>query len=307
MKNKMLWSAVLIFCLMGFNAGVLAGVEQQQAQEVEREKELKRVMERYEYSKWTPDTGRVTAGVSVNRRLLRRVRGLEQVWERDSYTIETVGKTTYTKIRKWWKREKGQLEVTMVVSPSLNAAKEYLIHRYANTELSAGNMDKKVSVRALKMDIGHICFASPVRKGEGYSSIDFIRNNVLFMLRAEGDVRGELGIVARSLEALLLQREAVKSRTLLVERPVVAHFSALKARIKLGESVPLRLEVHNPVGEELRYTWKMTGGGIEKGLTGNYVYYGGEVGKHTVTVTVINDFGLHETRTLQVVVEKKGD
>jgi hypothetical protein len=49
----------------------------------------------------------------------------------------------------------------------------------------------------------------------------------------------------------------------------------------------------------------MSGGGVETDLTGNFVYYGGDEGKHTIRVTVLNDFGLHFSRSLEIEVVKR--
>lgn len=108
--------------------------------------------------------------------------------------------------------------------------------------------------------------------------------------------------MAKKLDELLLKKKPVKYYSNLKEIPKITRFSCKKKRIKWGESASLSLEVKNPENKKLRFRWRMSGGGIEKDCNGNYVYYGGETGKQTITVTVINDAGLHDSKSLEIEV-----
>lgn len=289
----MIWVMFLVSCL---TAGA---VSQETAK-----KRLDTVKEKYNYAKWAPETGNVIPGVMISEKIFPQLKSMRKMWETDDYSIEQIQDTTYTKIRKWWKLEDSdsQVEVTMVVCPTFGEAKEYLIAHYANTQMPP-QITKPVG-KEVGMDIGNVCFAAKAKKEETFAGIDFIRHNVIILMRAEGDFKNQLGTIARTLDGLLSKKEAAKNVSELEEIPTITRFSCEKAAIKRGESVPLHLEINNPAQLQLRYFWKMSGGGVEKDLTGNFVYYGGDEGKHTITVTVLNDLGLHHSRSLEIEVVK---
>jgi hypothetical protein len=266
------------------------------------EKQLQTAKEKYGYANWEAETGNVIAGVNISRAILPQLQGMSKTWQKDNYSIETIRGTTYSKYRQWWRAANRQLQVTMVVCPTFTAAKEYLISYYANTSMAP--LVPKPTGRQLGLDIGNICYAAPVRQGRGYLAVDFVRHNVLIMMRAEGNSRKELAAAARTLDGLLLNKEATGNYSGLREIPTITRFSCKKAAIKQGETVLLDLEINNPTRGELRYSWNMSGGGVKKNLKGNFVYYGGEAGTQTITVTVINDLGLHDSRSLEIEVVK---
>lgn len=100
------------------------------------------------------------------------------------------------------------------------------------------------------------------------------------------------------------EKKAVTKYKHLADVLSIKMFSSEKAKIKFGESTVLTVKVNNPGKRELYYFWTMTGGGVEKDLLENFVYYGTEAGKQHITVTVINDIGLYDTESIDIEVVK---
>jgi PKD repeat protein len=284
----------LVSCLFTAEIGA-------QSQEM-LEKQLQTAKEKYDYANWEAETGIVTAGLNISPAILPQLQGMSKKWQKDNFRIETIQDTPCANLRQWWASDDRQLQITMVVCPTFTAAKEYLISYYANTQMAP--LVPKPTGRELGLDIGNICYAAPAGQGGGFLAVDFIRHNVVIMMRAEGNSRKELAAAARTLDGLLLNKEAKGDYRGLQEIPVITRFSSKKAAIELGERVLLDLEVNNPSGGELVYSWDISGGGVKKNLKGNFVYYGGEPGTHTITVTVINDLGLYDSRSLKIEVVK---
>jgi hypothetical protein len=264
------------------------------------EEQLLTAKANYNYANWEAETGKVIPGLNVSPAILPQLDGMTNLWQEDNFSIETVEETTYAKIRQWWAADDRRLEITMVICPTFSAAKEYLIYYYANTQMSP--LVAKPTGRQLGLDIGNVCYAAPVRQGGGFLAVDFIRHNVLILMRAEGNSGKNLAAAAGRLDSLLAKKKTVGHYSGLKEIPAITDFSCKKAEIKQGEKVLLDLAVNNPTGGKLYYSWDMSGGGVKKNLKGNYVYYGGEAGTHTITVTVINDLGLHHSRSLEIEV-----
>lgn len=287
-----------IFCLW---IGNLWGAPQ----EIPREK-IKRIMERYDYANWKTGSGKVIPGVKISENVLQKFGStmMKRAWKKDIYSTGKVDGTphSYSIIRKYWKSEDKNsfLDVTMVVAPTPEAARKYLILRYAGSQVGPNLV--RPAGRDIGIDLGSVCFVTRTKELGSLSSIDFIRNNVVIMIRAEGSFRMELEAVAREVDALLMQEPYADNYSQLKQIPSITRFSSERITIKLGETVPLHLEVNNPKQRELRYFWKISGGGIEKDRKGNFFYYGGEAGKHTVTVTVINDMGLQHSKSIEIEV-----
>jgi hypothetical protein len=264
--------------------------------------QLQETKEAYGYADWRGETGKVIAGLDISGALLPQLEGMSKKWKTDDFSIERLDGTTYTKIRKWWTAPGHHLEVAMVVCPTFTAAKEYLISRYAYTQMASALV--RPTGDRLGLNLGGICYAIPVKQGTGFIEIDFIHHNVLIMMRAEGGSVSRLAAAAAVLDNALASKETKGKYSGLKDIPAITGFSCEKASIKQGETVLLNLEVANPGGHKLHYSWDVSGGGVRKAPRGKFVYYGGETGVHTITVTVLNALGLHDARTLQIEVER---
>lgn len=294
MKRKVPTILLLLSAVLLLTTEVATQPENYFAKRVEQLKKL------YDFENWEPETGKVISGLVISRKVIPALGNLRKVWKTDSYRIDRARKGTYVSIRKWWRLEDEQFDVTMVVGPTFQAAKEYLISTYANTQREPPLV--KTPGRKFGLKIGNVCFVTAEREGEAFSSIDFIRHNVLIMIRAEGNVRMKLKAMAETIDALLLKQKPAKKYEQLQDRPTIRAFSAEKNKIKFSENTSLKIEVRNPRDRELRYLWTITGGGVKKNLVGDFIYQGGEKGKHRVTVTVVNDIGLYDSRSVDVEV-----
>ncbi len=263
-------------------------------------KRLTETKEKYEFNKWGPETGKVISGIAVSEKLLPQLKTLKKMWKRDNCRLITINKKEYAEIHNWWKRDEHQFEITMVTAPTSQDAQEFLVRRYAETQ----QMQPPTKPRGgeFRLELGNVCFVMPEKDSEGFSSIDIIWHNIVIMMHAEGKFKGELAGIARTLDALLQEKKPTKRLDLHPERPTIQSFTSEKTRIIVGRYAPLTVNVDNPQKRKLYYFWKMSGGGVDKGLTGQFVYYGGEPGKHKITVTVLNDLGLYDTRSLEIEV-----
>lgn len=260
------------------------------------------VKEKYDFANWGPETGKVISGVAISEKVLPQLNSMKKVWREDNYSVEIDQEIRYAVIRKWWQMEDDQFDISMVVGPSFEAAKEYLISRYIETQREPPLV--KPSGREFGLNLGNVCFVTVEEEDEAFSSIDFIRHNVLFMMRAEGNVRMSLRNMAETLDALLLKKTPVGSYDKLPDLPTIKTFFPEKAKINLGEETLLTLEIINPQQKELRYFWTMSGGGVDKDLLENFVYYGAEVGKQHIIVTVVNEIGLLDSKSVDIEVVK---
>jgi hypothetical protein len=219
----------------------------------------------------------------------------------DAWTMRPVENHRCAEIRRAWVSPEGRLEVTQVVAPTFEAAKACLIETYARTSMASPPV--RPEGRSFGLDIGRICFVTPAGSEAGaFSGIDFIRHNVLFMIRAEGGMQTRLKSLAGSLDALLAAKEPAASLETHPERPRIRHFSAEADTLRKGLETALNLDVRQAPPCGLFYDWTLTGGGIRKDLLDRFIYYGGETGTHHVTVTVINEKGLHDRASLNLSV-----
>lgn len=259
-------------------------------------RQLRCVKDKYDFCNWNSEARRVIPGVNVSSEIqlqLSMMRKVKKEEDGGRYSIEKIGKNIHTVIRESWESNDSYFDVTMVVCPSFGAARKYLIYRYAALPYEPPD-------RELLKDIGNICLG--IREEKYFSSIDFIRHNVIFIMQAKGDIVKELKSIARKLDELLINQETVKKYSRLKQIPRIDSFYCKKEKIKPGESVPLRLKIKNPQKRELHYFWCMSGGGIKKDFRENFVYYGSELGIQKITVTVLNDIGLYDSRSLKVEV-----
>ena len=191
----------------------------------------------------------------------------------------------------------------MVVGRTLEAAKQYLILHYANTHRNPPLI--KRPGKEFGLCIGTGCFVTPTAQKGSFSTIDFIRRNVIIMLEAKGQLTVNLKEIAKRLDQMLQHNETKKCFDELSAIPRITEFSCPGTRINLGDTIPLKLEVRKSGYSKLLHYWKMTGGGVERDRGGMFMYYGGELGKQTIMVTTMNELGLYDkSKPLEITVEK---
>ncbi len=266
------------------------------------EQQVERLEALYDFPRWCEETGEVTAGVAVSPAVVAQLESMETTWPQAFYALDRLGDREYTVIRQRWESPRGEVDVTLVVAPTLTAAKEYLIFRYANTQRAKPLVLPRGEEHGL--ELGHLAFVLPEDGGDGFARIDFLRHNVLTMLRAEGGMRGELRAVAEAIDRELRAKEPAPSLERLPERPLIRAFRPERSKIRRGRKVPLVLDVASPGDRPLRYSWTMGSGGVEKDGLGRFLYYGEAAGIERITVTVTNDLGLRASATAKLTVTK---
>ncbi len=271
------------------------------------EDKLKWLREKYQFNIWPGQTGKVIPGVTISTKTVEELKGMSQIWKKANYSLETIQCKTFLKICQWWKLMDEQLLATMVVGHTFEAAKQYLILHYANTNRQPPLI--KPPGKEFGICIGNVCFVTPACEKGSFSTIDFIRHNVIIMLEAKGELTGKLREIAEGLDDILKIITTQKSKECykeLEDIPRITEFSCQNTTIQLGDTVYLNLRVKNPKISELHHYWRMTGGGIEEDRNGNLMYYGGEPGKHKIMVTTMNDLGLYDkSKPLVITVLEK--
>lgn len=259
-------------------------------------KRLKWVKKKYHFANWGTESGMIISGAAISKIKCNSTGCLSA----ECRHIEGTPSNPFSIIRKQWKSEDCLLNITMVVCPTFDAAKKYLIFRYTDTSRIPPLI--KTPGKKFHLDIGKICFVTPAKQKKTFTSLDFIRHNVLLMMRAEGRAKKKLETIARELDNDLLEKEPVNTYWQLRDIPTILHFASKKEEINVGERVRLNLEVSNPAEGKLYYSWEMSGGGIEKDCHKNFRYYGGNQGTQTITVLIINDVGLFCSKSLEIQV-----
>jgi hypothetical protein len=284
----------LLFLTFYFTAGLLWG---ESKSIIWTQKQLKeKIKARYKNKEWKPKIKGVIQGVAISRETLEELKFMLEVWEKDEYRILTMKDVPnpVVRIRKCWAKNKDQLEVTMVVGHTCDEMKTYFLSQLygpQNTE----QIEKKL-VHDPK--IGDDCDKIPGKKKGTFSVIHFIRNNVVIRMRAWGCLQIKLRDMAKKVDCLLIENGTVPSYSCLKDIPYVK-LARNQKPLKLGMSMFLM----NP-DKKLRYFWKLTGGGVENDSEGNFVYYAGDAGPQTITVTAVNVFGLQHSDTIEIDVER---
>jgi hypothetical protein len=284
-------SAALFLAL--FTGPVQAG-----ASDLESSERLDRFKAQYGFDSWGQESGRIISGLTPAETDPPQLEGMRDLRPGDAWAMRPVENHRCAAIRRAWVSPEGRLEVTQVVAPTFDAAKACLIEAYARTSMVSPPV--RPGGRTFGLDIGRICFVTPA--ADGFSGIDFIRHNVLFMLRAEGRMQARLKSMAESLDALLASKEPAASLEEHPERPRIRYFAAEADSLRTGLETVLTLDVRQAPPCGLTYDWTLTGGGVRKDLLDRFIYYGGETGSHQVKVTVINEKGLHDTASLSLSV-----
>ena len=247
---------------------------------------------KYNFNNKYSRTEKVISGLMIPDQIISQFPNMKQIWGKNIYSIEEVEGNIYPIIRHCWESVFDQLSIKMVVGPGLQEIKKYLILNYATwtgESLSINQRD----------DIGDICFDIEEIKDNLPIRVDFIRNNILIILRAKGNIREKLVKIARSLDNILAKKNTVDD----TEYPDF-HLSIEKEKINLGEAVPIHLKLEENDESGLNYFWEVSDGELNKKCSKTWTYTGVRGGNHTITVTAVNKVGLHQRNTVQIEVKE---
>jgi hypothetical protein len=299
MKNKLfIYISILFLILTAFTGDIIG-------QSVEKfDRRIQYVKEKLNFSKWPVVSGNLRSGLAISSDILPQISKMRLVEPEDDFRIERLQKMQFIEINRKWKYEKNRFDAVMITATTSESARNHLILRYAYSQPDPPPVKRMGADFGLK--IGDICLVTPEDSaGESFTSIDFVRDNVIIMLSAEGGIRKELRAMAKTIDAMLLKNKSALKYDDLPDIPRIKTFSVEKSKIHLGEKVPLSVEINNPGNNKLNFYWEVTGGGVEKNLLDQFIYYAGDPGKQKIQLTVINDVGLYHTQTLNVEVSEK--
>lgn len=263
------------------------------------------VKQAYDYANWGSDTGRVIPGIAVSSEVLYWLTDMWRIWPEDEYSIDRVDAGVVSRIRQYWigevvDREKLQskLLIEMIVGPTHTAVQQYLISRYVSSQaLVVRNRGQDYG-----LSLGHVSFVLTDDLGVTFSTIDFARHNVLFMLSAEGPLQGELRQIAEALDQALLQQTEETAFENLADLPRLSYFCTQYGEIAVGEASPIIVAFGTPQQQPIRYLWSFHTGGIDQDADGRFVYFGETPGTEWIRLTVINDLGLYDIEEAQIDV-----
>jgi hypothetical protein len=284
------------FITFYFTAGLLWG--ESKSLILTQEQLKKEIKARYKYEEWKPRSDGVIQGVAISKETLEELKFTLKVWEKDDYNILTMKgvPNPIVIIRNFWAENNDQVEVIMAVGHTFDEVKEFLISQYYGTQDALRMV--RISGNDLDLKIGDVCFVTPGGKAGPFSGVDFVRNNVVIMMKASGHFKIKLKKMAIEVDRLLKENGTVPSYSCFKEIPYVT-LSGNQEPINVGMSVFLMIP-----DKKLRYFWKLTGGGIEKDPEENFVYYAGDVGPQTITVTAVNELGLQHSDTIKIEVKR---
>jgi hypothetical protein len=253
----------------------------------------------------------VIPGVAVSTSLLPPLKNMQNAWKRDDYRIEKISGETLdirdfniSIIRKMWVEGYNQLEFTMMVFPSYHKAISHITDfaKALSNARSIGQTDAE-----LGQEFGNACIIFRDLKSGYYSSISFIRRNVVILMQAEGNVIPHLSKMARKVDDKLKKTKPI-CRYSQLKKTLDVTILCHAGQIELGTRTPIELLIDDKNSKNHHCIWKMKGGGIERDRDGNLFYYGGELGENKITVFVINDLGIFQTQQFMInVVESKMD
>jgi hypothetical protein len=185
----------------------------------------------------------------------------------------------------------------LTVTESRETAQKYLLERRL---LSSLPID-------LQLSQDQPAVAGQISYGNGR---DFIRDNLLIEIRAEGQFAEKVPEIARQIDALILQN----TKLMFAEnmRPVIHKFEFSDEPIHYHpilepqKKIKLIIDVSDPMGGKLYYDWRFTVtsgyyGGIVIDEQGNYYYsfsYPEPDGISKLTIIVINDSGFLSTASV---------
>ena len=155
------------------------------------------------------------------------------------------------------------------------------------------------------MNVGDIAFVTRVNKpySHSISAIHFIRYNIIISISARGAVRSHLISAARWIDELLLKETPHRRLTRLGKYPGITDFRVKPEPGNNGNSVRFLLKIKPKGNLNPQFLWQLTNGGIRQINRNIFEYSICETGSQRVTVTVLNEVGLYDSKSVKVKIK----
>ncbi|MFQ6104826.1 MAG: hypothetical protein ACE5OP_11120 [Candidatus Glassbacteria bacterium] len=152
-------------------------------------------------------------------------------------------------------------------------------------------------------DIGDVCFGLPQQEKETFHSIEFVRNNIVILLRTKLDTTMDARSIAKAIDEVILEQPVYpnwRSSGLWIS---IDRFEITNVNVKSGSTIPIILSVTDPMNESFIKAWELSAGGILE-EDGKISYYAEGSGRQTITLLVANQSGLAASAQIELVVMK---
>jgi len=255
---------------------------------------VEKLKELTDFAKWPGKNGPVRDGLNLSKYAIPSLSdAIEEPKNIPRFSAReiTPGEILVQYRSKWELSPQDFLSITLTFANTCEEAHEYLIERFFNSSMP---FEGRVHRRDLPVKAGDLSF------DDGRY---FIRNNIIVEFHGVGTIVEKITQAAKEVDNLLLARSTAVSTHPF--RPVIKQFAIEDSVVKNQSFTKLIIDASDPQGSELYYLWRLTGGGIEKDDSGNYMYYADREHGSTqkITLIVVNDRGYRATAAVDVSID----
>lgn len=152
-------------------------------------------------------------------------------------------------------------------------------------------------------DIGDVCFALPPNGKETFHSVEFVRNNVVVLLKTLDDTAGDLRKIAAVIDEHITSQSLFpdwQSTGLWIS---IDRFEVKDVQVESGSITPILVTITDPRNETVVKAWELSSGGILE-ENGQVSFNAEGSGRQTITLLVANSSGLAASARTELEVLK---
>ncbi len=248
---------------------------------------------RYDVANWDGKGGPIVAGITPGQ--IPGALDLDHVrW------LDADGKSV---LLRQFTMTDHQVTVEVAVTRTCDGAHQVLFDHLARPRTMAPLDPPALPYGSIRSDeIGDVCFALPGHRG-GFHAIEFVRHNVVVLLRGEGTGMNHLKVLALAIDKAIVSQPLYRSWETSRAWPSITKFELPETTVKAGATLPVTLEITGSNNGNLMKAWEVSAGGVEE-KNGTTVYYAEGSGRQTLTLLVANQRGLAASATIEFDVTK---
>ncbi len=286
---------LLFFAALGVLCGNAFG--QDRSSEAEW---TERLALRYDAAGWPGKAGPVVAGLELDEGLLEK-NGLStdhRIWlaEGDERIL-----------LRYFSAPLKRLSAGVGVARSCAAAQKILFGHLARPRAIEPIATPVLPYGEIRMEgLGDVCFVVPLGDGAGFHSIEFVRHNVVILLRAfDRKTAKGLKDLAIALDDAIIARPLHKDWLSSNEWPEIVRFDTPRTSVEANSIVPLAVSLSSRFssGAPLSIDWEMTAGGIIQD-GGAFRYHAEGEGAERLILLVADERGLARSAGIEFVIAK---
>jgi len=258
---------------------------------------------RFDLSGWQGKAGPVVSGLDANQLKIEK-------WNMKADHNRWINVDGEAVVIRHFANKDFSLTMDVTVAKSCKNAQNAFFNNLARARTLPYTNGKELPYGYVRLDgIGDVCFALPSQDSKGYHTIEFVQNNIVYVLKSrvfsteKQRVSVDLLEIAKGMDQLVKSQPHYSDWKSSGQWPAVHNLSSSNIKDEKSGLIPLEVITSESKDSSFIKNWEMTAGGIVEN-NGKIQYYKEGLGPQKLTLMIADKRGLAASASLEFPIGK---